>query len=170
MRYLTIVRHAKAVSATPRGADYDRALNKRGRAQCAQLREWASDARELGRFGPTTALVSAAARTRETFELAFDGTPFVAQREFSDLIYNGYHDVWAEDVLRELASIDPGDTSLMVVAHNPTVHVLMHALAVELPEPLRTGAYPLAGAFVLAMDELLVGRSRYDVVASYVPD
>jgi phosphohistidine phosphatase SixA len=171
VRYLTIVRHAKTSPAAPGESDFVRTLNKRGRDECEKLREWAIDPKELGQFGPTTALVSSAARTRETFRRAFHGTPFVAHCEFSELIYNGVRDVSAQDVLSGLAAIDPVTTSLLVVAHNPTVHELMITLARELPKVLRHGHYPLGGAFVLALPEdRPVALERYDVVASFVPD
>ena len=171
MRYLTVVRHAKAAPAQPGDSDFDRALAKRGREQCKQLRAWARDADALGRFGPTTALVSAAARTRETFARAFEGTPFVTRSEFSELIYNGHRDVSAESLLADLAAIDPVSSSLLVVGHNPTVHELVSSLAVELPKALREYHYPLGAAFVLALrDDRQIGLSRYEVVASYVPD
>ena len=152
-------------------SDFDRTLNKRGREQCAQLREWASDQSELGRFGPTVALVSAAARTKETFQRSFEGTPFVSHVLFSELIYNGHRDVTTEDVLIDLAAIDPVTTSLMVVGHNPTVFYLMLALAKHLPKAMRGDRYPLGGAFVLELPEdRSVGLERYEVVASFVPD
>ena len=116
VRYLTVVRHAKSSPADPGEADFDRILAKRGRRECEQLREWACDPRELARFGPTTALVSTAARTRETFRRAFEGTPLVERVEYSERIYNGRRDVTAEDLLLELASIDPSSGSLLVVA------------------------------------------------------
>ena len=170
MRYLTIVRHAKAVKAPPGGSDFDRVLNERGRRQCAQLRQWASDEQTLGRYGPVTALVSAATRTRETFQLAFDDTPFVARREFSDLVYNGTRDVSGEDLLAQLASLDPVTTSLLVVGHNPTVFDLAYHLIRELPESLRHDRYPLGGAYVLALPEdRPVGSERYECVDSFVP-
>lgn len=170
VRYLTIVRHAKTSPAGPGESDFVRTLNKRGRGECEKLRAWASDPKELGRFGPTTALVSSAARTRETFRRAFYGTPFADHCEFSELIYNGVRDVSAEDVLVDLAAIDPVMTSLMVIGHNPTVHELMSLLAKELPKALRGDHYPLGGAFVLALPEdRRVGLERYEVVASYVP-
>lgn len=171
VRYLTIVRHAKTSPAGPGESDFVRTLNKRGRDECEKLRQWAVDPKELGRFGPTTALVSSAARTRETFRRAFHGTPFVTRCEFSELIYNGVRDVSAQDVLSSLAAIDPVTTSLLVVAHNPTVLELMFALAKELPKVLRNSHYPLGGAFVLALPEdRPVGLERYGVVASFVPD
>jgi phosphohistidine phosphatase len=170
VRYLTIVRHAKAEKATSGQSDFDRKLNDRGKRQCEQLRAWASDVSELGLYGPTTALVSAAARTRETFRRAFDGTPFVTERVFSELIYNGLRDVSAEDALIELAAIDPVTTSLLVLGHNPTVLELLWSLVPELPRSLREG-FPLAGAYVLAVPEdHQIGLARYDLVARYVPD
>jgi len=169
MRYLTVVRHAKSSPAKPGESDFARTLNKRGREECERLREWASDVKELGRYGPTTALVSAAARTRETFRRAFHGTDFVEHCEFSELIYNGKRDVSAEDLLIDLAAIDPVTTSLLVVAHNPTVHEVMVALAKELPKSLRDN-YPLGGAYVLELpDDRQVGLERYEVVASFIP-
>jgi phosphohistidine phosphatase len=171
VRYLTIVRHAKTSPAGPGESDFVRTLNKRGREECEKLRSWANDPKQLGQYGPTTALVSSAARTRETFRRAFHGTPFVAHCEFSELIYNGVRDVSAQDVLIDLAAIDPVTTSLLVVAHNPTVLELMYTLATELPKTLRGNHYPLGGAFVLSLpDDRPVGLERYDVVASFVPD
>ena len=171
VRYLTVVRHAKASPGVAGESDFERTLNKRGREQCAQLREWAGEKKGLGRFGPTTALVSAAARTKETYQRSFEGTNFVAHVEFSELIYNGHRDVTAEDVLIDLAAIDPVTTSLMVVGHNPTVFYLMLALAKELPKAMRGDRYPLGGAFVLELPEdRSVGLERYEVVASFVPD
>src|ERR1700686_3520060 len=118
MRYLTVVRHAKSAPAKAGESDFVRTLNKRGRDECERLRKWASDPGELGRFGPTTALVSSAARTRETFRRAFHGTAFVESCEFSELIYNGRRDVTAQDLRIYLAAIDPVATPLLVVVHN----------------------------------------------------
>lgn len=170
VRYLTIVRHAKAEKATPETRDFDRMLSDRGRRQCERLRAWVTDESELGRFGPTTALVSAAARTKETFQRAFEATPFVTRCSFSELIYNGHRDVSAEDLLIDLAAIDPVTTSLLVVGHNPTVLELLWSLVPGRSVSPREG-FPTAGAFVLAIpDDRQVGLSHYDLVARYVPD
>lgn len=170
MRYLTIVRHAKSTPASRGGSDFDRPLSGRGRRQCAQLRAWASDDEALGQYGPTTALVSSAARTIETFERAFAETPLVIHQEFSELIYNGRREVSAQDLLINLAAIDPVTTSLLVVAHNPSVHELVLSLARGIPDSLRV-RYPLGGAFVLALpDDRPIGLARYELVASFIPD
>jgi phosphohistidine phosphatase len=171
VRYITVVRHAKAVPPLSGESDFDRVLAQRGRSQCERLRAWASDPDELGRFGPTTALVSAAARTRETFVRAFEGTALVARTHFSEQIYNGRRDVAGEDLLANLAAIDPMTTSLLVVGHNPTVHELMFLIAADLPAALRDHHYPLGGAFVLAInDDRVIEQKRYEVVATYNPN
>ena len=170
MRYLTIVRHAKAEKAAPGQSDFDRTLSDRGRRQCEQLRTWASDANELGLYGPTTALVSSSARTRETFRLAFNDTPFVDERVFSELIYNGRRDVSGEDLLIDLAAIDPVTTSLLIVGHNPTVLELVWILVKKLPVSLRDG-FPTAGAYVLAIPEdQPVGLAHYEFVTAFITD
>ena len=170
VRYLTIVRHAKAEKPTTELRDFERTLSDRGRRQCEQLRALAVDESELGRFGPTTALVSAAARTKETFRRAFDKTPFVTECSFSELIYNGQRDVSAEDLLIDLAAIDPVTTSLLVVGHNPTVLELLWSLVPAAHVSAREG-FPTGAAFVLAIPEdRQIGFSHYELVAQYVPD
>ena len=171
MRFLTVVRHAESTPARVGEADYDRALSARGRDQCAQLRARAVDAGALGRFGPVTALVSGAARTRETYELAFAGTPFAGHVQYSDQIYNGARAVEAEDLLAELAAIDPGTTSLLVIAHNPTVLDLVAEMADPVPGKVRRGHFPTGAAYVLELpDDRTVGLMRYPRVAKYVAD
>lgn len=171
MRYLTIVRHAKAVSADKGGADYDRPLTKRGRAQSERLRQWALDPGALLRYGPTTALVSGAARTRETYALAFAGTPFVHAVETSDLIYNGRRAVSATDVLEALAALDPVTESLLVVGHNPTVLELALTIADGPVPPLADGRFPLAAAVVFRLRENEpIGLRRYPYEAGFVPE
>ncbi|MBU6234162.1 MAG: hypothetical protein KJS64_07945 [Acidobacteria bacterium] len=125
VRFLTVIRHCAAENTTP---DYDRTLSSLGREQAGQLRAWACDPDALGAFGPTTCVVSAAARTRETYALGLAGTPFVRSLEFSELIYNGVRDVTAHDLVRVLHDIDPVSESLSVIAHNPSVMDLAFAL------------------------------------------
>ncbi|HEV2427185.1 MAG TPA: histidine phosphatase family protein [Acidimicrobiales bacterium] len=171
MRFLTVVRHAESSKATPGQRDVDRPLSERGRAQCDWLRAAAADDSALGRFGPATVLVSAAVRTVETYERAFAGLAIVASMVTSERIYNGFHDVSAEDMLVELAAVDPVSTSLMVVGHNPTVLDLMALLATRLPGKLRKGHFPTGAAYVLGLPEdRPLGSATYDVVAKYVPD
>lgn len=167
MRTLLIVRHAKATPARAGASDFDRPLSERGVAQCEQLRAWASDLDELGRFGPVAALVSAAARTRETFDLAFRGTALAARTTVSAAIYNGVHDVSGEHLLNALGELDEPETALMVVAHNPSVTDLLWTLTGDVPrEGFRTGS-----AYVVSFSEMTpLEAARAALVARYVPD
>jgi phosphohistidine phosphatase len=170
VRYLTIVRHAKAVPHGSVADDFERTLSDKGRAQAAQLRKWASDPKSLGAYGPVTALVSASARTRETFALGFSGTAMIHAVETSQIIYNGLREVSAEDVLAELAAIDPVTESLMVVGHNPTVYEMVELLADGKVDGVGKGRYPLGAAVVLTIkDDEPVGLRRYPVARSFVP-
>ncbi len=170
MRYVTVVRHCESSPAKTGESDYERVLSNRGQEQAQQLRSWALDPLGLGKYGPTTALVSSAARTRETFRRAFEETSFVMTANFSELIYNGKRNVSAEDLLIDLAAIDPVVTSLLLVAHNPSVHELVFSLAKDLPDALK-GEYPLGGAFVLAIpDDEQIGLAQYELVDSFIPD
>ena len=170
MRYVTIVRHCESSPAKSGESDYERVLSDKGKDQAQQLRSWAMDSHALAKYGSTTALVSSAARTRETFKRAFEDTPFVKTVNFSELIYNGKRDVSAEDLLIDLAAIDSVVTSLLLVAHNPSVHELVFSLTQGLPDVLK-GEYPLGGAFVLAIpDNQQIGLVQYELVDSFIPD
>jgi phosphohistidine phosphatase SixA len=171
VRFLTIVRHAKAAAHSGDGGDFDRPLTKKGRAQSERLRDAVIDAGVLGQFGPATALVSGAARTRETYALAFAGTPFVHAVEISDLIYNGYRHVSAADALTELASVDPVTESLLLVAHNPTVLELAYALSDREIPALAGDRFPLGAAVVFAVhDGEPIGSRQYRFITAFVPE
>ena len=169
MRYLTLVRHAKAVPVGLGIDDRTRVLAERGRRQCEGVRAWALDGAGGAPYGPTTALVSTAARTRETFSRSFAGTPFVARVEESSLIYNGVRDVSAEDALIDLAAIDPVTTSLLVVGHNPWIHELALALTAQPPRGL-VERFATAQLVVLALpDDRPVGPGPYPLVTTFRP-
>ena len=150
VRYLIVVRHATAEDPAPGRGDFERALTKKGRRQCARLRAWAEDPEALGRFGPVTAVVSAAARTLETFERAFAGTALVAESFESTALYNGRRHVGVEDVVAELVAHDAAGRSLLVVGHNPTVREVVDVLGVGVPLA-RDGWFPKGGAVVLEL-------------------
>lgn len=166
MRFLTIVRHCEATSGTD---DYARTLTATGRTQAEWLRQSALSSEGLGQFGPTTCLVSAAARTRETYALAFAGTPFVRSLQPSELIYNGHRHVTGLDLLAPLAEIDPVTESLSVIAHNPSVLELVHELSDVVPDEFIDN-FPVGAAYVLEIPtDRTIGRGRYRVVATLCP-
>lgn len=166
MRYLTIVRHCEA---TPGDDDVARTLTSWGRSQAEWLRQSALATDGLGQFGPTTCLLSAAARTRETYALAFAGTPFVRSLERSELIYNGNRHVSGLDLLASLAEIDPVTESLCVIAHNPSVLELVHELTESVPDEFIDN-FPVGSAYVVEIPaDTPIGLGRYRVAATFCP-
>ena len=169
MRYLIVVRHASAEDPEPGRGDFERALTKKGRRQCARLRAWAEDPAALGRFGPVTAVVSAAARTRETFERGFAGTSLVAESFESVALYNGRRHVSVEDVVVELVAHDATGRSLLVVGHNPTVREVVDVLGLGVPLS-REGWFPKGGAVVLELaDGRPIGTGGHRCVGFFDP-
>lgn len=119
MKHLILFRHAKAERKADSGQDFDRELTRRGR----------EDAKLMGRvlaeggYAPDAAIVSAAKRTRETWEqagAAFTGVVTVHDRR----LYNA-----APKTLMEAAETElKRSRSVIVVAHNPGVQELAIAL------------------------------------------
>jgi phosphohistidine phosphatase len=170
MRFLYVVRHADALSTPPGGTDFDRTLSPRGHEQCEELRTWFETGQREASPGLVLALVSTAARTRKTFDLAFGQTPRVESVSYSDLLYNGHREVTAEDVLIDLGALDPVTSSLMVVAHNPSVTELVLTLGGESAQQWRRDGMATASVVVLALDDdRPIGLSSYEVVDWFVP-
>jgi len=116
MRRLLLLRHAKAERSQPGGGDRDRVLTERGRADAKKLGAYL--ARHA--FTPNRALVSSAARTRETWTLlaaAFDKTP---PANFEEWLYNASPQV----ILQAIKATGPGAGTLLVVGHNPSLQEL----------------------------------------------
>lgn len=118
MRQLVLLRHAKAVVDSDTGQDFDRPLAPRGREDAPVVGKALADAGAE----PELVLVSAAKRTRETWELVSAAFPGVEAR-FLDELY----DATAETLLHlvEHAKV----ARLMIVGHNPGLQELAIRLA-----------------------------------------
>ena len=110
MRQLVLMRHAKTEGNNP-GGDKARRLIPRG----------VQDAQEAGlalsRLGLQHALVSTAARTRETFTALGLGIP----AEYLDDLYSG----GTSTLLRRIGEVSDDVTGLLVVGHAPTIPSLV---------------------------------------------
>lgn len=128
MPTLIVLRHAKAESGLDK-ADIDRTLADRGRRDAAATGAWL---RERG-LVPGYVLCSTAARTRETLRhLAFDD----AETSFESRIY-GNDPGTLLDLVREAPEDVP---TVLLVGHNPSVHLFVHDLAGESPDAFPTCA------------------------------
>lgn len=120
MKRLTILRHAKSSWDDP-VADFDRALNERGRKAAELVGE------DLKRRGAKfdCVLASPARRVRETLERVAEGYGEALDVHFDERIY-----LASEDHLLQLVHRITDDVeSAMIVGHNPGLHRLTLLLA-----------------------------------------
>jgi phosphohistidine phosphatase len=128
-RYLWLLRHAKTVTDPPDGgSDFDRVLAPRGRRDATALGQvFERDRDRLGRpkaTFPELVLVSPAARTAATADLALNGLdPAPARAMVPD-----FYGAEPEEVLDHLRTLSDDLVSVMVVGHNPTAHALASGL------------------------------------------
>ncbi len=117
-RQLVVMRHAKAEQAGR--TDYERALSARGNADAAAAGDW------LARAGltPQAALVSAAERTRATWQSVAQAAAWAVKPDFDRALYAAGPES-ALDLIRGTAEVV---ATLIVVGHNPTIATLAHLL------------------------------------------
>lgn len=116
MRTLILLRHAKAVRAHEADSDRARGLTGRGRREAAA----AGAAIEEAGLKPTLALVSAAARTRETAEYGLQN--FKLELRYEDALYHA-----ALEGLWDAFSASDAE-SVVIVGHNPGIGELVSTL------------------------------------------
>jgi phosphohistidine phosphatase len=111
MRRLLLMRHAKAERLQPGGRDLDRVLDPRGRADAKTLGTYLVQHRSI----PDLALVSTAARTRETWTLVAAVFAKARAASFDDRLYEAFP-LPILEVIKQTAE-DVG--TLLVIGHNP---------------------------------------------------
>ncbi|ESQ88706.1 phosphohistidine phosphatase [Asticcacaulis sp. AC460] len=156
MKHLIIMRHAKAEKDAPSGEDFDRRLSGRGREEAASV------ATALKAYGlkPDFALVSAAARTRDTFAQVEGVFGTINALVSKDLYHAG-----ADAMRRALEKHENDGDCILLVGHNPGVQALVAdylfegAAGADIIEKVR-GGYPTATATVFEVDA--AGRAIYD--------
>ncbi len=145
MRQLVLLRHAKAAADSDTGEDIDRPLAPRGRGDAPVVGKALADAG----VKPEVVLVSAARRTRETWELVAPHFQ-MAKVSFVDKLY-----LAPADTILRLAE-DAGVERVMIVAHNPGLHELASRLAHRmnaLESRVRAKFPTCAGAIFARKDE-----------------
>ena len=117
-RRLVIVRHAKAEPYAD--TDAERRLADRGRKDAAAAGAWL----KTQEVAPDRALVSGAARTRETWALLAEAAGWHVEADYDDALYGADEDT----VLDLLRAADESTGTIAVVGHNPTVGMLAQLL------------------------------------------
>ncbi len=133
---LILMRHCKSDWSSGL-ADEDRPLNPRGRKAAVALGGWLRAQAHV----PTHALVSSAARTRETFDLLALDTPV----SFHDALY-----LAEPGTILDHVKANPSQV-LLVVGHNPGIAELADGLVVDPPDHGRFVDYPTGATTVLDM-------------------
>lgn len=119
-RILLLMRHGKAEAFGEQ--DIDRDLTERGVAQARTI----GDYLESQGVRPTRVLVSAAQRTRQTWEAVVSQMPgYSGDVTVSEAIYEG----GPGEVCDLLRDVDADQHVVMVVGHEPTISTLAHLLA-----------------------------------------
>lgn len=156
MQRLILMRHAEAERSAGSGGDRDRALSARGRHDAAAM------GRTLAARGmrPDLALVSPATRTRQTWDLLHDAFGDVQLRE-DEPLYNG----GAGTLRRFVEAAEDEAGCLMVVAHNPGIHLLaIEYLSEGAASPAvlerMSGGFPPGAAAIFTVD--VAGRPTFE--------
>ncbi|VXB51782.1 SixA phosphatase family protein [Nocardioides sp. AX2bis] len=167
-RRLVVLRHAQAEPSA--ATDAERPLSARGRTDAAAAGTWLAG---LGiHVGPPTgsALVSAALRTRQTYDALAGGAGWEGGAEAArhdEGLYSAGPEA-ALDLVRETAD---EVSTLLVVGHNPTMAYLAHLLDDGEGDPgagseMVARGYPTCAAAVFAVDvpwaDLAPGRARLE--------
>lgn len=156
MQRLILMRHADAERAAGSGRDRDRVLSARGRSEAVRM----GRALAARGFRPDLALVSPAVRTRETWDLVHEALGDV-ELHHDDPLYNA-----APETLRQLVEASEDHAGcLMVVGHNPGIHLLAVEYLVEgaaSPAILdrMSGGFPTGAAALFAVDP--AGRRTFE--------
>ena len=118
-RRLVLLRHAK--SDWPDGVpDRDRPLGQRGRQEAPAAGRWLAAAGVL----PDLAVVSAARRAQQTWNLVSGQLPVDVTTQISD----AYYGASADEALQLVRGLPPGVATVVMVGHNPTTERLASLL------------------------------------------
>ena len=117
MNRLYLLRHAKAEAEAPGGGgDRDRPLAEKGEKAMRDIGAWA----EKAGLAPDLVLCSPAARTRQTLALLLPQLGGRPQVKFEDGLYLAE----AGALLERLRRVPAKCESVLVIGHNPGLHVL----------------------------------------------
>jgi phosphohistidine phosphatase len=123
MLRLMLLRHAKTERDAPTGNDRDRRLDERGHRDAAAMAQWMAE----NGYAPDLALVSTATRAHQTWNVLAHAMP----KTRVELIDELYH-ADTSDLLRIIRMAEASaPRSLMIVAHNPSLHELALTLPVR---------------------------------------
>lgn len=132
MLTLTIMRHAKSSWQDLSLDDFHRPLNKRGRNAAAAMGRWFCQHNQM----PELLLVSRAARTLETWKIMKKaGVKADEVRKLQRLYLAS-----SQEILELIRTVEGDVSHLMVLGHNPGLHLLVNSL-ISPEAPAGDGAF-----------------------------
>ena len=142
MRALYLLRHAKSDRSDATLADFDRPLSERGRRDARRI-----GARFAARAAPELVLYSPARRTMETWEIVRGvlGTP--ARAAPREAIYLAP----PETLLATIRGVEDAASPLLLIGHNPGVHMLALSL-IGAPAGRLDAKYPTGGLATIVFE------------------
>ncbi len=151
-RRLVLIRHAKSDWSDPALGDFDRTLTKRGERSAVAIGKWL----ETRSFRLDAVLVSAAQRTRDTWDLLSAQLADVPEARFLDSLYHAPPGA----ILQSAARVEDGNVA--VIAHNPGLAALAAQLSRGQHSHPDFSRYPTCATTVFAFDawsDLSEGRA-----------
>lgn len=139
---LILTRHAKSEWNNPFDSDHQRPLNARGRRSAPLIGRWLA----ARGFLPQEALVSDAARTRETWTLLSAELPDAPAPKFDAILYHA-PPATMRAVLR--AARQP---CVIMIGHNPGIAGFAASLVRAQPDHPKFGRYPTCATLIADFD------------------
>lgn len=129
MKTLYLLRHAKSSWKDTLVEDFDRPLNKRGRAAATAIGSYVAE----HRIAPSQVLCSSSNRTRETLERVQEQLAAPVPVRFEKGLYLAE----APALLRRIKRLNDSLSSVMLVAHSPGLSQLALMMTVDDGQPER---------------------------------
>lgn len=141
LRKLYVLRHAKSDRPDGTLADFDRRLSERGRRDAQRIGAWLA-----AREPPGRVVCSPARRTVETWEIVRDVLASPVPAMLCEAIYLAS----PEALLATIRSTEETVSPLMLIGHNPGVHMLALSL-IDAPEGHLRTKYPTGGLATIVL-------------------
>jgi phosphohistidine phosphatase len=135
---LILTRHAKSDWDNPLLRDHERVLNTRGQRAAPLIGRWLVGQAAL----PQEALISDAARTRETWALLSAEFPASVPARFLSALYHAGPEVMLNALQTATAQ------SVMMIGHNPGIAAFAAMLLADMPDHPQFARYPTCATLV----------------------
>ena len=130
MKNLFLLRHAKSSWSDPSIADFHRPLSKRGISNALSLSNYISEHQIIFDL----ILSSPSERTQATLDLIFTEKDFLSKIKFQEAIYHAE----MSDLLELIKDQNNYKKNILVIGHNPGLHLLIEHLTKTLIENFPT--------------------------------